>query len=100
MPFKKGHEKFGGRKKGTINKLQAETKAILGQICHDYVTKEGKGGMLDDLKQLKSHERLRIIGGDLFKYYMATLKSVEVKEENTNGKITIIHPNAPNVSIS
>jgi hypothetical protein len=49
-------QKFGGRKKGTPNKLTTETKELLQNVINDEIQ-----NLPDRLKELDAKERLNII---------------------------------------
>ena len=55
MPFKKGHKKHGGRKKGDTNKKTSENRERVNNVLN-YLHEEH---LYNDLKDISSSERVK-----------------------------------------
>ena len=76
--FKKGHEKLGGRTKGTKNKVNAQIKErIKNFIDNNY------DNVLEDLKELDSLERVRFYL-KLLEFVLPKQKSIDLVLEPKN----------------
>lgn len=69
-------KKFGGRKKGTPNKVNKKAREVIGDKIEDYLNNS-----LDaDLSSLEAKERLQIVV-KLMEFSLPRLKAVEMKQE-------------------
>ena len=67
--------KYGGRKKGTPNKINLEVKKLLQEIVLTEL-----GGMEERLNNLSDKERLDVLA-KVLKYILPTAKEIDVFEE-------------------
>ena len=87
MPFEKGHEKIGGKTKGTINRLTAEYKELIAASDPvSFLIKAYTVGIIDEEK-LTLKERCDI-ARDLLKKLVPDMKAVELG--NTDGEPFIL----------
>ena len=87
MAAKRGHEKAGGRKAGTPNKVTADLRVWINELLNNNRT-----NFESDLKQLEPHQRV-LIFEKLLSYSVPKLQSVEAKielEKLTNEQLDTI----------
>jgi hypothetical protein len=81
MAAKKGHEKWGGRKKGTPNKVTAIAKDVIAQVAADL---GGAERLLTWCRQNKSNE------GTFWTYIFPRLLPLQTTNENDNRTFNFI----------
>ena len=74
MPFKEGHIKTGGRKKGTPNKVTTEIRTKIEALIYEHTE-----NINEDLMKLTPKDRVRAYT-ELLKYVIPTKKDIEVKD--------------------
>ena len=74
MPFKEGHIKTGGRKKGTPNKVTTEIRTKIEALIYEHTET-----INEDLMKLTPKDRVRAYT-ELLKYVIPTKKDIEVKD--------------------
>lgn len=85
MPFKKGHAKTGGRKKGTPNKSHSKVRDAFALLLEDNLEQ-----LEADLAELEPKDRVRLLL-DLAKYVVPQLKQTELKQNEDSPVIPVIN---------
>ena len=73
MAFKEGHEKKGGRTKGSSNKATSKVRESFTSLLEDNLDQ-----LKDDFKELDPKDRIKLFL-DLSKYVIPQLKQTDVK---------------------
>ena len=77
MAFKEGHEKQGGRTKGSSNKATSKVRESFTSLLEDNLEQ-----LKADFKELDPKDRIKLFL-DLSKYVIPQLKQTEVKLEGS-----------------
>jgi len=80
MPANKGHEKKGGRAKGTGNRLSPEVKTVINEIVKDYITLDeiGQANIKGDLQAMRPVDRITAVL-KLMSFVMPTMGTMKVE---------------------
>ncbi|MBQ0063720.1 MAG: hypothetical protein KBS94_06820 [Prevotella sp.] len=73
--FEKGHEKYGGRKKGTPNKTALEVRRFIQSFIEDYFDGDK---FVRDVEALEPRERIGFVSR-LLRYVIAEKREVEAQ---------------------
>jgi len=81
MPFEKGHEKFGGKKKGTPNKSTKKSRELFLEMMAGNVEKVQTA--LDEIYKTDKKQYLYILNR-YFPYYMPRQEQIDISIDSTD----------------
>ena len=85
MPFKQGHEKKGGRTKGSTNKATTQVRNAYTKLLQDNLEQ-----LQEDFKELEPRDRIKLFL-DMSKYIIPQLKATDLTTNGGEIKIPVIN---------
>lgn len=82
MPAQEGHEKSGGRTKGTGNRLKPEVKAVINSIIEKYIVSDevGVANIQRDLQAMRPVDRITAVL-KLMSFVMPTMGTMKIEDD-------------------